>query len=114
MQVEVPAPIAVSARLAHELCRIVNESLSNAARHGRASLAVVSVALRNGLIDIRVADDGRGFAFSGRHDLDALERRGLGPRTLKERIRALGGSLIVESSNGGASIEVSIPVAEEG
>jgi signal transduction histidine kinase len=106
-------PAAISARLAHELCRIVNESLSNAARHGGASRAVVSVANADGNIDIKVQDNGRGFAFAGRHDLKMLERSGDGPRTLKERVRHLGGAMTIESSNAGASIEVRVPLREE-
>ncbi len=104
----------VSARVAHELCRIVNESLSNAARHGGASRAVVSLAKANGHIEIRVRDNGRGFPFTGRHDLAMLERSGEGPRTLKERVRSLDGSLVVDSSGDGAAIEVSIPMQGEG
>jgi signal transduction histidine kinase len=112
VNIEIAAPVLVPARIAHEVCRIVNESLSNAARHGGASSAIVSVAPRNGSVEIRVADNGTGFPFAGRHDLDALENAGHGPRTLKERVRNLGGSLLVDSSSSGASIEVCIPVGE--
>ncbi|MGN6183667.1 MAG: sensor histidine kinase [Thermoanaerobaculia bacterium] len=108
------APAGLTSRVAHELCRIVNESLSNAARHGGASRASVGVAKSNGHVEIRVRDNGRGFAFTGRHDLATLEKSGEGPRTLKERVRSLGGALVVDSSSSGATIEVSIPVQEEG
>jgi signal transduction histidine kinase len=112
VEVEAPERIDVAPRIAHDLCRIVNESLSNAARHGGASRAVVSAASRGGAVELRVRDNGRGFPFSGRHDLAALERTGRGPRTLKERVRNLGGSLFVDSSSAGASIEVRIPLQE--
>ncbi len=108
-----PSPLIVPPRVAHELCRIVNESLSNAARHGAASRAVVRVAMNDGAVHIRVADNGKGFAFAGRQDLAALERDGAGPRTLKERVRNLGGSLVIDSSSAGAIIDVRIPIAEE-
>ena len=101
------------ARVGHEVCRIVNESLSNAARHGGATRARVAIASGDGQVSVRVEDNGRGFAFSGRHDLDALERSGSGPRTLKERVKSLQGSLAVESSGSGAAIVVSIPIREE-
>jgi len=113
VQIELAGPVDVSARVAHELCRIVNESLANAARHGGASRAIVTVAPTNGAVDIRVDDNGRGFAFEGRHDLASLERLGQGPRTLKERVRSLSGALMVASSRSGASIEVHIPMQEE-
>ncbi|MGZ5432487.1 MAG: sensor histidine kinase [Thermoanaerobaculia bacterium] len=101
------------ARVAHEVCRIANESLSNAARHGGATHAKVAIAAGNGHVGIRVADNGRGFSFAGRYDLDALEISGMGPRTLKERVKSLRGSLAVESSASGAVIDVAIPIREE-
>ncbi|HVS31082.1 MAG TPA: sensor histidine kinase [Thermoanaerobaculia bacterium] len=110
VEVDVPTPIDVSAPLAHELCRIVNESLSNAARHGGASHARVALRSRAEQIDVRVSDNGRGFPFTGRFDLHALDRDGYGPRTLKERVKTLGGSLTIHSSDGGAVIEAHVPV----
>lgn len=110
-----PGPrTGVPARLAHELCRIVNESLSNAARHGGASHASVRIESNDGAIDVRVADNGRGFPFRGRYDLGELARSGHGPRTLRERIVTLGGTLTVESRADGAAIEARLPLAKEG
>jgi len=60
-----------------------------------------------------VADNGRGFPFEGRYDLASLDRAGQGPRTLKERVAALGGSLTIESSPAGATIEARLPAAPE-
>jgi signal transduction histidine kinase len=113
VDLDVPEPLEVPVRLAHDLCRMVNESLSNAARHGGASHAAVALTRRDGFVAMRVADNGRGFPFTGRRDLAALEQAGVGPRTLKERARSLGGTLVVESSGGGAAIEMRLPVQEE-
>jgi signal transduction histidine kinase len=101
------------ARVAHEVCRIANESLSNAVRHGGATRVRVAVAANSGHVGVRVADNGRGFGFQGRYDLDALERSGMGPRSLKERIKSLQGSLAVESSMAGAIIDAAIPMRQE-
>ena len=102
-----------SARLAHEVCRVVNESLANAAKHGGATRAQIAVAPVDGTLHVRVSDNGRGFAFAGRYDLEALDREGKGPRSLKERVRSLDGTLVVESSPQGATIEAAIPIREE-
>jgi signal transduction histidine kinase len=91
----------------------VNESLANAARHGGATRAEIALAADDGVLRVRVADNGRGFPFGGRHELEALEEMGNGPRTLKERVSALKGRLAVESSARGAVIEVTLPIAEE-
>lgn len=105
-----PSGVAeMSPRIAHETCRIVNESLANAARHGGATRAAVAVAQRDAMFEIRVSDNGRGFPFSGRRDLESLERAGEGPKTLKERVRNAGGSMIVDSSPEGASIRIMLP-----
>ena len=100
-------------RLAHELCRILNESLANAAKHGGATRANIALAADDGHARMRISDNGRGFAFAGRYDLEALDREASGPRSLKERVRALDGTLTVDSSPSGATIEVAIPIREE-
>lgn len=104
---------SITPRLAHELSRIVNESLSNAARHGGASHAFVRITPGDSWIELRVSDNGRGFPFTGRYDLPALERSGQGPRTLKERIVTLGGSMTVDSSSMGSAIEARLPLVPE-
>jgi signal transduction histidine kinase len=103
----------VPPRLAHELCRILNESLSNAAKHGASTRAEIDVSVNDSTVQVRVADNGRGFPFTGRYGLSELERSGSGPRTLKERIALLQGSLWVDSSPRGAVIDVVIPIAGE-
>jgi signal transduction histidine kinase len=62
-----------------------------------------------------VSYQGRGFAgFQGRHDLASLNRMKAGPRTLKERVAAVGGSLEVESGEGGARVEIRVPLMAVG
>lgn len=107
------ATVDVPARLAHELCRVINESLANAAKHGGATRAEITLVATDGDIHASISDNGCGFAFAGRYDLDALDRQASGPRSLKERVRSLDGTLIVESSRHGATIEVAIPIREE-
>ncbi|HEX7707036.1 MAG TPA: sensor histidine kinase [Thermoanaerobaculia bacterium] len=97
----------IPATAALEIYRIVNESLSNAARHGHASIADVSIELQSEAVRIIVRDNGEGFSFEGRKSLQDLETMGLGPKTLRERLSKLGGDLTVESSNDGASVEAS-------
>ena len=114
IEIEIVDGLLLPPRIAHELSRIVSESLVNAVRHGQASHASVSIKRINELIEIRVADDGCGFAFTGRHDLPALEERGDGPLIVRERVKALGGTLTIESSPSGAALELLIPIVDEG
>lgn len=96
---------------AHELTRMVQEALVNAIRHGGAREVTVTCVVTGADLAVAVSYQGRGFAgFSGRHDLASLNRMKVGPRTLKERVSAVGGSLTIESGDGGARVEIRIPV----
>ena len=100
---------AIPARLAHDLYRLVQEALVNAARHGRASRATVDLQGDGPAIRVSVADNGRGFPFQGEYDFATLTAAKLGPVSLKRRVAALGGRLDIASSAAGARIEVSLP-----
>lgn len=97
--------------LAHDLCHIAQEALVNAARHGRASAIRLEVAAAGGRLGIRVADNGHGFAFTGRLDLEELTRMQQGPASLMERITARQGTLVIDSSSAGAVLEIDLPTA---
>jgi signal transduction histidine kinase len=100
--------------LAREIYFIVHESLINAARHAKASVAQVEAAMEKQHLCITVADNGRGFPFRGCYDHAALIRLNVGPVTLKERIASLGGSLTITSSDTGTRLEITLPFAEKG
>jgi signal transduction histidine kinase len=94
----------------YEIYAIVNEGVANAARHAAARRVSVMIGVTDGDVCIDVADDGRGFPFEGRHDLASLFESERGPLTLKERVRSLGGSMIIDSSNAGAKLEIRVPL----
>jgi signal transduction histidine kinase len=99
-----PVPIC------RDIYHIVRESLINAARHGAASTAQVEVAPDgDGAVAVCIADNGRGFPFTGRYSDQDLTRLNLGPKTLRERVRAVGGSLVLESNSSGAALRVVLP-----
>jgi signal transduction histidine kinase len=90
---------------------MVQEALVNAIRHGAAREATVTCLISGTQLVLAVSYEGRGFAtFRGRHDLTSLNEMKAGPRTLKERVSALGGSLEIESGERGARVEIGIPV----
>ena len=101
----------ISDQLAYEIYRIVQEALVNAARHAHASAARVEVDAGGDEVRIDITDDGRGFAFRGRHDLAELQAMGVGPVSLRERVAAQGGSLVVDSSDGGSRLSIRLPLA---
>lgn len=97
--------------LAHDVCHIAQEALVNAARHGRASVIRLEVSGRPGRLGIRVVDNGNGFAFTGRLDLEELTRTRRGPASLMERITSRQGALVIESSPAGAVLDIDLPMA---
>jgi signal transduction histidine kinase len=80
---------------------LVSESLTNVAKHARASEVSVSVGRRNGVAVVEVADDGIGGVDT---------TRGSGLRGLRDRIEALGGRFGCASRNGaGTVVHAEIP-----
>lgn len=85
------------------LLRIVREAISNGIRHGGASEFVLCLSSDDGLRVI-VRDNGSGF------DPDAVHGSGFGLRSMRDRVRALGGSIEIRSGRGhGTEIEVALP-----
>ena len=61
-------------------------------------------------VDMILEDDGSGFPFSGAYTLDELEILRLGPRSIKRRVRTLGGDLTIQSRPlAGSVVRVHIP-----
>jgi signal transduction histidine kinase len=93
-----PEPVELAAYYA------VSEALTNTARHARATAVDVEVAAADGVLRVRVRDDGRGGA-------DPI--RGSGLVGLTDRIEALGGRLSVDSRPGaGTTVQVALPIGE--
>lgn len=98
----------------YEIYAIVNEAVANAARHAGAKRVAVVVDVTDDAVEIDIEDDGKGFPFHGRYDLRSLVDSNIGPVTLKERVNSLGGSMIIDSSDGGAKLEIRMPLREAG
>ena len=89
---------------------MIHEATSNALKHAHASQVSIHVDVSRVGLTIVVADDGRGFAFRGRLEHEALMGAGVGPASLRERVAALHGRLAVESTPTGSRVEIRIPV----
>jgi signal transduction histidine kinase len=107
--------VALPSRTCRELARILQEALVNVRKHSEAHHVLVRFALDNGRFKLVVDDDGRGFSFSGRLSLGELDAARAGPLVIKERVRAIGADLTIESAPGrGARLEVSLPQSSRG
>ncbi len=86
------------------LYRIVQESLTNATKHGGAKRAVVEIHEDEDTVYVEVRDDGSGFD-------PAADTSGFGLLGMRERVELLDGTLRIESSPGaGAIVRASFPV----
>jgi signal transduction histidine kinase len=95
--------------MVQEVYLIAREAVVNAVRHGGASRVVIRVDQPADGLALSVADNGTGFPFHGRYDGEALRALGAGPRSLLERVSALGGELLLESAAEGARVDVRLP-----
>jgi len=108
----VPANVEVQGSLddlndAQRTCiyRVVQEALTNCARHANAKHVVVSIRNKKGYVVVIVHDDGVGF------NAQMTLRGGLGLLGMQERVKALDGVLDISSEpRGGTTIRVQIPI----
>jgi len=98
---------------ARELAAALQEVLHNVRRHAGVSRVEVEFRVDAHAWRLEIQNDGRPLGFTGRLDLEELDARRLGPRAIKERIRELGGDLVIESADGGGvRLEISLPRPE--
>ena len=98
-------------RICREMFQIYREALNNVKKHASASHVVVKLGQDEAKVSLVVDDNGRGFSFSGQFTSEELDRLRLGPSSIKERTRSVGGTLTVESNPGhGARLTVEIPL----
>jgi len=85
--------------------RVVQESLTNVARHADASKVVIKVDGQDGRLRLRIWDNGCGF-----DPFQVREKTGFGILGMRERILALGGSLTIDSQPGiGTRVDIDLP-----
>jgi signal transduction histidine kinase len=87
--------------------RVIAEALANVRNHARAASVKVTLVELNGQLRLQVVDDGVGFDPAATPDLGHV-----GLLEMRERIRAVGGELRIESAReGGTIVEGTIPHA---
>jgi signal transduction histidine kinase len=98
-------------RVCREIFQIYREALNNIKKHAKASHVVVKLSQDDSRLVLVVDDNGEGFSFAGRFTADELDRLRLGPISIKERTRTVGGVLTVESNPGhGARLTIEVPL----
>jgi NarL family two-component system sensor histidine kinase LiaS len=99
---EVPA---LSKGMEDHLFRILQEAISNALRHARATKVEVKLVQMHNQMRLRITDDGVGFAEG-----EEKKSSSYGMKLMEERVAEIGGVLVVSSAPGrGTMIEVTVP-----
>jgi signal transduction histidine kinase/ligand-binding sensor domain-containing protein len=105
-----PRPCGADADI--QLLRIAQEAISNAIRHGRASLVRVALVYHEKELVLTITDDGCGFTPDERDSAPAAGEH-LGLVTMRERAARMRGRLAILSSPGnGTTIETRVPLNE--
>jgi two-component system NarL family sensor kinase len=93
--------------------RVVQEALTNVQRHSSGQRAKIRI-YRNSNLTLEISDTGRGFSATAQKGKD--ERRfefGVGIQSMRDRVNLIGGQLGIDSSSGGTTVRVTIPLGGE-
>ena len=98
------------------LFRIIQESLNNIHRHSGAKKARIELRHSDGEVKLKITDDGKGFSGEVRgNGGDDAEKPlpGVGILGMKERLAQLGGTLTINSTREGTTIEAVVGNREQ-
>jgi signal transduction histidine kinase len=98
--------VALPPELSTAVFRILQETLTNVARHAQASHLTVSLAAKAKLLVLEVQDNGRGIT-----EVERIHSKSFGLVGMRERAMILGGDFDIRGAPGkGTTVTVSIPL----
>jgi len=93
------------------LFRVVQEGLSNIQRHSGSAKAKIRLERSPHEIELEISDNGRGGAATELEGNAGFPfKLGVGIQSMRERVKLIGGRLEMESSSGGTTVRVAVPV----
>ena len=105
--IQVKSDRRISGEVEQALFRVTQEALSNIVRHSLATQVELALVYEGDNVILTISDNGTGF------DVISVEDKGVGLRSMSERMQALGGEFKVESSQGhGTRIIAQCPLKE--
>jgi two-component system sensor histidine kinase DegS len=85
----------------------LQEALSNAVRHSRATIVDVVLKIQSGMLTLDIKDNGQGF----NPEYPEIEDAGIGLYTIRERVELLGGIIRIKSSDKiGTHVFIEVPI----
>ncbi|MBI3805152.1 MAG: GAF domain-containing protein [Nitrospirae bacterium] len=105
----------LSAKTEILLYRIIQEALTNVAKHAEAESVVLSLEKKDVHVHLYITDDGKGFEVKRYFSSSPMGRRGLGILGMKERVELAGGTFFIDSDPGqGTRISIKVPIVKRG
>lgn len=92
--------------------RLVQECLTNVHRHSGSSRAVVRLKRTRQAVTLEIEDEGHGIAPEKKSLLLGSGPVGVGLRGMRERVLQLGGTLRIDSEDGGTTIRAMFPIGK--
>jgi Signal transduction histidine kinase len=110
VDMEVDPDVTLGPGLSVQIARMIQEALSNSARHGQATHTALRVRPTEDGLFVNVEDNGKGFPFVGTFSHSMLLEQRIGPILLKDRVQRLQGTLDIRSAPTGVGLDIRIPI----
>jgi len=104
-----PKDMVLPQGLSTAIFRIFQETLTNITRHANATKVQISLTKNADRVEMRVSDNGKGI-----EDQEILEPKSFGIIGMRERVHYLHGNLRISGSSNGTTVEVTIPIVQNG
>lgn len=104
-----PEDVILPKVISTAIFRIFQETLTNIARHANATKVEITLKSQPDMVEMCVSDNGKGISEG-----QILDARSFGITGMRERVHYLGGNLCISGGRNGTTVNVTIPVRQEG
>ena len=110
VDVEIPETLQrLPSEIETTLFRVVQQSLANIHRHSGSATAMIRIGIDEDSVGVEIRDEGRGISSEVLAGFRSGTRLlGVGLAGMRDRIRDMGGSFDIDSSEKGTSIQVAL------
>jgi len=104
-----PEDIILPQGVSTAIFRIFQETMTNIARHANATRVQVIIKRHGDTVEMQVSDNGKGITQAQIRNPGSFGITGM-----RERVHYLGGNLFISGNTGGTTVNVAIPIQQEG
>lgn len=109
VKLDIPSEINLKPQISLAIYRIMQESLTNIARHSKATLSEITLSVLKGVIVLSISDNGTGISNKAN-----ASKKSFGLISMKERAKSIGGKLEISTlESGGTRILLTLPIKEK-